>query len=384
MPDFPAIETTDIIDALIAFGMPIAGGVSGGKDSSLMAWLLYLYLKEIGYAGEYILVHSDLGRIEHTDSLPSCQRIADLLGVELVVVKREKGDMVDRWIQRWRDNVERYCILKCVKLILPWSTASMRFCTSEMKIAIICRYLVERFKNSIILSATGLRRQESPKRAKAEICEVQKKLEHKTFGTNGYTWNPILPWKLEDVFAFHKIHAIPLHEAYTIYNISRVSCSYCILSSCHDLFASATDIRNHDVYRELVNIEIDTAFSFQSGTWLGDVAPHLLSVEQQHGLIRAKRIAEQRTCIESKIPTHLEFTGRGWPTVMPTRSEAVLLSGVRKSIADLYGLSISYADPDAILARYEELMAEKKAKGIVVKQARILPVQGSLWEESEA
>lgn len=242
MRSFPRIETTDIIDALIAFGFPIAGGLSGGKDSGLMAWLLYLYLQEMGYTGEYIFVHADLGRIEHTDSLPSCQRIADLLGVELVVVRREKGDMVDRWIQRWNDNVERYCNLKCVKLILPWSTASMRFCTSEMKTAIICRYLVERFKSSIIVSATGLRRQESPKRAEAEVCEVQKKLEHKTFGTTGYTWNPILPWKHDDVWEYHRVHNIPIHEAYTTFNLSRVSCAYCILSSYHDLVASATDV----------------------------------------------------------------------------------------------------------------------------------------------
>lgn len=57
-----------------------------------------------------------------------------------------------------------------------------------------------------------------------------------------------------------------------------------------------------------------------------------------------------------------------------------MLSGVRKSIADLYGLSISYADPDSILARYAELMAKKEAKGIVVKKTPlVLPVQQTLW-----
>jgi 3'-phosphoadenosine 5'-phosphosulfate sulfotransferase (PAPS reductase)/FAD synthetase len=379
MKTFPAIETTPTIDTLIASGAPIAGGLSGGKDSSLMAWWLKKYLEEVGYTGKYIFVHADLGRIEHTDSLPSCQRIADLLGVELVVVRREKGDMVDRWLQRWNDNVERYCNLKCVKLILPWSTANMRFCTSEMKTAIICRYLVERFKSSFILSATGIRRQESPKRAKAEVCSVQSKLEHKTFGTSGYNWNPILPWTLENVLEYHRVQNIPLHEAYTTFNLSRVSCSYCILSSHADLIASAIDVRNHDVYRELVDIEIDTAFSFQSDTWLGDVAPHLLSTEQQHGLTRAKRTAAQRERIERVIPPHLEYV-RGWPTVMPTRHEAVILSEVRNAIADLYGLSISCADPDAILERYAELMAQKAKKGIVIKPSRILPVQQGLWE----
>jgi 3'-phosphoadenosine 5'-phosphosulfate sulfotransferase (PAPS reductase)/FAD synthetase len=379
MLNFPALSTTDRILSLIGLGVPVAAGVSGGKDSDVMAREVQQYLRSLGHTGELILIHSDLGRIEHRDSLPACQRLADRLGLELVVVRREKGDMVDRWLQRWHDNLERYSILKCVKLILPWSTPNMRFCTSEMKTAIICRYLVERFKSSVILSATGLRRQESPKRAKAEVCSVQSKLEHKTFGTSGYNWNPILPWTLEDVFAYHEYYNIPLHEAYTTFNLSRVSCSYCILSSHADLIASATDVRNHDVYRELVDIEIDTAFSFQSDTWLGDVAPHLLSTEQQHGLITAKRIAAQRERIESAIPPHLEYV-RGWPTVMPTRHEAVILSEVRNAIADLYGLSISYADPDAILARYEELMADRAKKGILIKTSRILPVQQALWE----
>ena len=50
-------------------------------------------------------MHSDLGRIEWKDSLPTCERLADLTGLELLVVRREKGDMVDRWKQRWTDNL---------------------------------------------------------------------------------------------------------------------------------------------------------------------------------------------------------------------------------------------------------------------------------------
>jgi 3'-phosphoadenosine 5'-phosphosulfate sulfotransferase (PAPS reductase)/FAD synthetase len=380
MVKFPPLETTDIIDTLIAIGSPIAGGLSGGKDSSLMAWRLKKYLEEVGYIGEYIFVHADLGRIEHTDSRPSCQRIADLLGVELVVVRREKGDMVDRWLQRWRDNCQRYADLLCVKLILPWSTASMRFCTSELKTAIICRYLVERFKYQTILSAVGLRREESSTRAKAPICSVQTKLESKTFGTTGYNWNPILAWTLDDVLIYHQTHNIPLHEAYTTFGMSRVSCAFCILSSLLDLMASATDTRNHDVYRELVDIEIASAFSFQSDRWLGDVAPHLLTAEQLTGLAEAKCKSKARERIESRIPTVLEYT-RGWPTIMPTRHEAVLLSEVRSAVADVMQIQgMRYLDPDAILARYAELIKLREQKGIVLTPTRILPVQEHLWE----
>ncbi len=379
MPKFPSVETTPTVESLIANNAPVAVGNSGGKDSGATAHRVQQYLREMGHQGDLILIHSDLGRVEHTDSLPSCQRLADQLGLELVVVRRQSGDMMDRWIQRYHDNVKRYQNLLCVKFILPWSTASMRFCTSELKTAIICRYLVERFKQQTILSVTGIRREESTTRKKAPVCSIQEKLSSKTYETTGYNWNPILAWTLEDVLDYHQQHNIQLHEAYITFLLSRVSCAFCILSSLADLIASATDPRNHDIYREMVDLEIISAFSFQSDRWLGDIAPHLLSAEQLAGLAEAKRRSKLRERIEARIPKHLEYK-KGWPTVMPTRGEAVLLSEVRRAVADIMQIQgMKYIDTDGILARYEELIALREQKGIVIKPSVILPVQQQLW-----
>jgi 3'-phosphoadenosine 5'-phosphosulfate sulfotransferase (PAPS reductase)/FAD synthetase len=52
----------------------------------------------------------------------------------------------------------------------------MRFCTSELKTAIICRELVRRFPGQTILSVSGIRREESTKRKLAPIVKVQPKL----------------------------------------------------------------------------------------------------------------------------------------------------------------------------------------------------------------
>ncbi len=134
---------------------------------------------------------------------------------------------------RWHNNCERYAQLQCVKLILPWSTASMRFCTSELKTAIICRELIRRYPQLIILSVSGLRRQESPKRALAPIYAPQVNLTNATHNTSGYDWHPILAWTLDDVLTYRQVHNIPLHEAYTRYGTTRVSCAFCILSSLH-------------------------------------------------------------------------------------------------------------------------------------------------------
>src|SRR5438045_1668991 len=135
------VELTPEIKKLIAANAPIALGVSGGKDSCALAIATCEELDKLGHVGPRVLIHSDLGRVEWRDSLPTCERLAKFLGLELVVVRRGAGDMMDRWLKRWENNLARYTDLSCVKVILPWSTSSMRFCTSELKTAVICRDL---------------------------------------------------------------------------------------------------------------------------------------------------------------------------------------------------------------------------------------------------
>lgn len=349
------ITTTPHIDSLIRAGSPVAIGVSGGKDSDAAAFATVDYLNQLGHTGPRILIHSDLGRVEWSESLPQCERLAKRLDLELVVVRRQSGDMMDRWLTRWANNVERYVNLECVKLILPWSTASMRFCTSELKTAIICRELVKRFPHQTILNAAGIRREESPNRAKAQPEKQQPKLTNATHNTTGYDWLPILDWTLDEVRALHAERAFLMHEAYA--TNSRVSCMFCILGSKADLLATTTWEQSHDLYREMVDLEIDSSFAFQDSGWLGDLAPHLLSYGQIVGLAEAKQRAVERERIEAQIPAHLLYT-KGWPTCIPTWPEAQMLASVRSKICTLLGLPMLYIDAGQIRARYAELMTK--------------------------
>jgi hypothetical protein len=131
------VATTPDVEALLATDAVVAIGVSGGKDSVACALAVARYLDAIGHAGPRVLVHADLGRVEWKDSAPSCERLAATIGWELITVRRRAGDMLARWQKRWENNVTRYRELSCVRLILPWSTPSMRFCTSELKSAVI-------------------------------------------------------------------------------------------------------------------------------------------------------------------------------------------------------------------------------------------------------
>jgi 3'-phosphoadenosine 5'-phosphosulfate sulfotransferase (PAPS reductase)/FAD synthetase len=355
------IALTPEIESLLAAGSPVAIGVSGGKDSCAVAFATIEYLDSIGHTGPRVLIHSDLGRVEWKASLPTCERLAEILGLELIVVRREAGDMMDRWLTRWRNNVARYVNLECVKLILPWSTPSMRFCTSELKVAVICRELIKRFPGQTIVSVSGIRREESARRAKAPIVQEQKKLASKTHKTTGIDWHPILDWKIEDVFSYLKARDFPLHEAYTAYGSSRVSCAFCILGSQSDFKASASCPDNQDIYREMVQLEAASSFGFQDAKWLADTAPELLDESTRKTVTEAKEKGRQRQTLEARIPKHLLYV-KGWPVFVPTWDEAETMAEVRREVGNLLGLDVGYTTPGAIIDRHQELMFKQDSK----------------------
>lgn len=348
------------VEALLDRDAVVAVGVSGGKDSDACAIAVAKHLDAIGHKGLRLLVHSDLGRIEWKDSLPSCERLAHRLGWELLVIRRQAGDMLDRWEVRWRNSVLRYEELSCVKLILPWSTPSMRFCTSEMKTHLISSALKKRFPQGDIINVTGIRRQESPNRSKMPVWAPNAELTRK--GGVGITWNAIIEWPVQDVaYAIHDV-GLSLHEAYTRYGLSRVSCCFCIMSSEADLIASAMCEDNHEPYIRMVQLEVKSSFAFQGNRWLSDVAPHILPSSLRSEAKEAKAIAAQRQAIEAEIPKHLLYES-GWPTCLPTRDEAELLARVRRQVSTLLGFNAQCIDAVSVQDRYASLLALKEAKG---------------------
>lgn len=362
---FPPIALTPLISEQLDMAAGVGIGVSGGADSAVTASLVTQYLRSIDYRGECVLIYSDLGMIEWRASRVLCEQLAERLGIELIVVQ---ADMLGRWEKRWRDNLARYSELRCVKLVMPWSgPGRLRFCTSDEKLDPICRALVSRFQGLPILSASGIRHDESASREHAPVCKAQPRLLRKKAGTIGWDWHPIVEWTKSDILAYHLAFRIPLHPAYTQFGCSRVSCVYCVLSSRNNLYRATLCEENHAAYQRIVLIEIASSFSFQSGLWLGDIANHLLDPDMQVGLAEAKRKARHREELEATIPPRLLYQ-KGWPTVLPTLEEARQLAEVRKAIASLLGLSISYTEGGEVRDRFAELMAtaalkaEQKAK----------------------
>ncbi len=346
---------------MITSNCVVAIGVSGGKDSDAAAILTNNFLKDVGHQGTQVLIHAHLGQIEHSDSLLQCRRLGERVGMKLIVVRRKQGDMLERWEQRWHNNLTRYHHLETITLLSPFSSAQWRFCTSELKVAPITQELTRRFPGQQILNVVGLRRNESASRAKKPISQENLKLK-RADGTSGRDWFPILEWQVHEVMSLHEQHNFPLHRAYTKNGNSRVSCSFCVLSSLHDLQASLKDEGNDSAYRRIVALEVESTFSFQPNRWLGDVEPERLTPEMRTRLIEAKQKAIQRKAIEATLAPELRFQ-KGTSTALPTREQCEQLVQARQQIGRLLQIEFRYQTVKEIMERYVErqrLEAQKR------------------------
>jgi 3'-phosphoadenosine 5'-phosphosulfate sulfotransferase (PAPS reductase)/FAD synthetase len=356
-----AIDTS-IADALAA-GAVVVFNLSGGKDSGATAQEVTHYLDGIGHPrNRRIAIHADLGFAEWQSTAAIVEGVAAALGLELVVVRRKAGDMVQRWESRFVAGKRRYLNLETYNLIGPWSSASLRFCTSELKAQVIGPYLAKRFAGQTIVQVVGIRRDESANRAKAEISKADHRYAKpgNRAGTSMLLWHPLLDWSAEQVFACHREHDLPLHEAYTSYGSTRLSCAFCILASIRDLRAASDAAGNAALYRHLVGMEADSTFSFQPDRWLGDVAPRLLAQDlaAKHRLGRDR--AAERQSIEAGMPPELRYV-KGWPPRAPTASEAAQIAAARRVILRHHGLPMMFTTGDAVSRRFDQLLAMKEA-----------------------
>lgn len=352
-----AIDLT-VHDA-IATGAWVVFNLSGGKNSTCAAYVASQLLDRVGHPrARRIAIHADLGRAEWRSTPATVAAVADFLGLPLIVVRRSAGDMVARWEQRFASGKRRYEALETYNLIGPWSSAALRFCTSEQKVQVIGPELVHRFRGDTIISVIGLRREESPARRNTPISRLDTRFAKpgNRAGTRMLTWHPLVDWTEEEVFAAHHCHHLPLHEAYCRYHSTRLSCAFCVLASAHDLAAATGAPGNFDLYRHLVGIEATSTFSFQPNRWLADVAPHLLCSTLRADISRAKQDAAERRLIEAAMPPNLRFV-KGWPPRLPSPEEADLIAAARAPLLSRHRLDNRYPHGPAVRARFAELIA---------------------------
>lgn len=286
----------------LSAGATLSISVSGGKDSQAMLNTLLDARVELGWFGHTEIVHADLGRMEWPQTAAHVERLAEEAGLPLVVVRRAKGDLV----QRIEERLETVSTLDGSRPAKPfWPSPAQRYCTSDMKRDPIAKHLRTHGRNVVIVSAIGMRADESPARAKRPTLSVCRRLSSKYLrdmspdhalaaqasegGRLVLNWLAIHTWSEGDVWIamgtsaediaerrdLHQrglktaaLYGWPGHPAY-VWGNTRLSCALCIMASKNDLLNGIK--HNPELAAHLAGLEERSGFNFTQATCLGDL-----------------------------------------------------------------------------------------------------------------
>ncbi len=304
------------IQAALERHSPVVINLSGGKDSDAMLYSLeYLLRTRFNYpvypdpGAAVHLLHCHLGRNEWPQTLAHVQSRARATFGEsaLHILRREQGDLLAQWQERHVRRPE----------VAPWSDARNRYCTSDQKASPASKFCRHTWPaNATVICAIGLRAEESPARARKPVCRLREAASAPTRNRFVYDWLPVFHFTQADVwqaigYSLEELAAIrehvarakaagadPLavirdigfraHAAYAL-QATRLSCALCTLASRGDLLIGAE--YNPDHYRDLVDLEIASGFSFRPGLWIADLRSDLLTAQQRRDVaaIQARR-----------------------------------------------------------------------------------------------
>jgi len=268
--------------------------------------------------------------------------------------------MLSKWDRRFELGCRRYEQLETYHLTAPWSSASNRFCTSEMKTQVILPELLRRFPTDRIVSVVGIRREESFKRRLTPVSKAEASCYTRKRGANILTWHPGVDVREDEVYAYCERHGLPLPESYGL-GSTRHGCAFCILGSENDVRIAAHAPGNRGTLLHLVEREAVSTFSFQPDRWLGDVARDLLPAALAVDHARGKALGAQRRQLEASLPTNLRYVA-GWPQRVPSIDEAAVIADVRSRILAMHGLETPYPTASAVRERIADLFEEQRLK----------------------
>ncbi len=218
---------------MIRTGALVAVSHSGGKDSQSMTILL----SRIVLRDRLVAVHAPLGEVEWPGTI---EHISATLpaGVPLIFAPVARAQTL---LQR----VEERGL---------WPSNSARWCTSDFKSGPIQRelrrYLKTHPRFGRIVSAMGMRAEESPARARKVPWRRNDRMS--VAGREVFDWLPVFHLSTEEVFRVIREAGQSPHWAYAA-GMSRLSCSFCILASRADL-RRAAELRP-DLYRTYAELE---------------------------------------------------------------------------------------------------------------------------------
>lgn len=259
------IEIPLEITEFLAKDAVLAISISGGKDSQALLKSVMDWYRSEGLTNQIFAIHADLGRAEWEQTPAFVEKLCADLDVELVVVRSSKGDLQDQ-IEARRVQLEG-------KDKPHFPSAMARYCTSNLKTTPINEYL-KKFEK--VISIEGICWHESKARALKPRVSPRDNMKRKAL-----TWNAIIDFSIDDVWATYNQTQETYKEAQRIYRLTnqipewwnfhpayamgnqRLSCSICILGSKNDV---QNGIKHNPEYAEfLAQQEQKSGFTFAQG-----------------------------------------------------------------------------------------------------------------------
>lgn len=241
---------------------------SGGKDSQAMITEVVETADAQGVPRDRLLVvHADLGRAEWPGTRELAEQQAAAYGLAFVTVARGQ-DLLDQVITRretldaeaaalevkarelalagLHELAERAAEDAAKKLATPaWPSSTARYCTSDHKTSQVAKLMTElaaqhREANPgagliRILNCLGIRRDESPARAKKRPLGGDPATNSRREVTR---WLPIFFRSESWVWATIERSGLPYHPAYDA-SMPRLSCVFCVLAGQRELVIAA-------------------------------------------------------------------------------------------------------------------------------------------------
>ena len=218
----------------IRAGALVAISHSGGKDSQAMTILL----SRIVPSDRLVAVHAPLAQVEWPGTIKHIRATLPP-GMPLILAPVASGkSLLERVEERgmWPDPARRWC------------TGDYKRTPIERELR---RYLKAhpRFQGRIV-SAMGMRAQESPARARKLSWRRNDRMS--VAGRQVYDWLPIFELSQRQVFAVIRDAGQSPHPAYAM-GMSRLSCIFCIMASRADLRTAAR--LEPELYHQYADLE---------------------------------------------------------------------------------------------------------------------------------
>jgi DNA sulfur modification protein DndC len=220
--------------ALVAQGALVVVNHSGGKDSQAML----AKLRAMVPAEQLLVIHAHLPEVEWDDTEAHARATSEGLTFRTCQANKTFLGMV-----AWRGM---------------WPSPAYRQCTSDLKRGPIRKavnaYLRETEQRGVtVINAMGMRAQESSKRKKRKPwLDVTSGGTERGLVRRWVEWLPIHHYTVDDVWRAIREAGQEPHWAYAR-GMSRLSCSFCIMSSQADLRVAAG--LRPDLYARYVDLE---------------------------------------------------------------------------------------------------------------------------------